>query len=69
LYASNRGAIPVSGNNPTIGNAVGTQAGLSVIKYIDGTTTVDLKYILNISNIKDDDKTINIADVHGVLVL
>ena len=63
LYTSNRGSIPISGNNPNINNAVGSQGGMSIIKSTNNGKNVDLTYILNISNNNDS------ADAHGILVL
>ena len=51
LYTSNRGSVPVSGNNSQINNAVGSQGGMSVIKSINNGKNVDLTYILNILKI------------------
>ena len=54
LYTSNRGNIPLSGNNPQINNAIGTQAGLSVINS-DGVNNV-INYILTIENFLTNEK-------------
>ena len=66
LYTSNRGNIPLSGNNPQINNAVGTQAGLSVINS-DGVNNV-INYILTIENFLTNEKK-NISDCHGIIAL
>ena len=80
LYTSNRGSVPVSGNNSQINNAVGSQGGMSVIKSINNGKNVDLTYILNISNNSDSttryikkrdhsDSDPDSADAHAILVL
>jgi hypothetical protein len=79
LYVSNRGPIPLSGNNPTLGNAVGYKAGISVISSLIKSNGIShqLNYILTVDNIAHkglrlkhlESDNIDIADCHGLLVL
>jgi hypothetical protein len=63
VYATLRGSLPLTGNNPAVNNAKGATPGLAILRVIQNGRNGVLQAIVPISNIVDG---VERADPHGI---
>lgn len=65
VFVALRGPNPLTGNDKSVNNAVGSTPGVGVIKVKDGGKSGELVGVARVSNMKDGKET---ADPHGIAV-